>query len=194
VQSTHDAADRSDRVRTSFQTRHYPGLAGVRAQVADELVRAGEARDVSNGSQHARGDDRVHSADRHQPPDVRVFERSLCEVLVDHGQLGREAVDLVQMPQDETLLIPWQRQLLQPRPTLLGEQVAGLARDEVRMKDRPDSILQPSRASAIRAQAILHQSGSIGETGPKGARLSTPQADAYVRPNANGGLGCLVAL
>src|SRR5690606_29152161 len=70
----------------------------------------------------------------------------------------RKAVDFIQMSHDEALLIGRQCQLLQPSSTLLGEEIARLAWDEIRMKDRLNAILQ--------SRHLRHELNSLGDTSP----------------------------
>ncbi len=131
----------------TVECRMITGLvhAWVQPQVADQLLRAGETGDVADRSQDAGSDDGIHSTDRHESLHVRLIECPLRQVLVDHQQLGGESVEFIEVTQHQAFLIDGHGQLFEPGTPLLGEEVAGLTRNQVGMQDGLNPVLQPSR-------------------------------------------------
>jgi hypothetical protein len=122
---------------------------GVQAQVADQLLRAGEAADVADGRKDAECDDRIDACDGHQATNVRLVQRSLSEIPVDDCQLAGEVVEFVVMPQRYAHLVRGKRQRLQPCAALLAVDASRLSRYQVSVEDRLDLFF--SRSSVRRA-------------------------------------------
>jgi hypothetical protein len=101
--------------------------ARVQPEIADELVRRGEALEVADGGgdRHRHGD--VDAGDRHQPLGVLTSHGDPRELLVDQRQLLAVEVQLAQQRRDGLALVGGQRLLGQPRAALAPEQVGGRA-------------------------------------------------------------------
>jgi hypothetical protein len=63
-----------------------PGLPDpwIEAEVADELLRAGEAADIADRGDQSRGDRDVHAGDREQTPYARLVDDGHADVAVQH--------------------------------------------------------------------------------------------------------------
>lgn len=88
-------------------SRPIAGLAHrrVQAEIADQLVRRGEAGDVADGGQHPNSHHHVHAADGHQPPDPVILQSPLGQSLVANRQIPGAVVQIGQVSLDRQLLI-----------------------------------------------------------------------------------------
>jgi hypothetical protein len=119
-------------------------LTRVQTEVADQLLRAAKATEVTDGGDDRQRHGRVDAGDRHQPLDVVASQRDTAELGIDDPQLLAVEVQLAQQRRDGLALIGRQRLLGQPAPALVAEQVSGgAARDQVAAQDRLDLVLQP---------------------------------------------------
>jgi len=130
----------------------------VQAQIADQLLRAREALDVADGSQYACSDDGVDASDCHQAPHVRIIQRALREISVDDGQLGCQALEFIVVAQCHSQLICRQRHALDSSATLPAKDATRHLRDQVRVKDGLDPVLQPRH--------LRDELGSLGDDAP----------------------------
>lgn len=79
--------------------------ARVEAEVADELVRGGEAAEVADGGADRERDGRIDASDRHQPLHLLACKRDASEISVDQQQLLGVEVELTQKRLDGATLI-----------------------------------------------------------------------------------------
>ena len=103
------------------------GLADltIQAQVADELARAREAADVTDGREERRGDDHVDAGHGHQAFDVWPLQRVERDQPLDLGDLCVQKADLPQTGVDGLALLDGKSLFGQPPPALDAEQIAG---------------------------------------------------------------------
>ena len=127
----------------SVTRRAIAGLANLRRQseVGTQLLWGLEPRDVANGSQDRRCDDWPDPRDRHEANHSRVFERIPDDRHVELCELIRIALQLVDQPPDDRLLVVRQRQAGQPFLSGLPEQVSRVLRDQIGVQDRMDASL-----------------------------------------------------
>jgi|SRR5271165_6636366 len=101
----------------------------VQADVADELLGAGEPAHIADRRDQAGGDDQVHAGDGQQSLDRRVVDGSLCDVSVEHVEVFAEPIELPQMPCNRGPLIIRQRLSTEPIPAWSSKQVMRTAWD-----------------------------------------------------------------
>ena len=140
-----------------------PGLpdTGIEAEVADELVRPGEARDIPHdGDERGSGGD-AHAGDRHQPLDARVTKRCLGNQLVRSGDLRLHAVQLAECAIQLLAISGREVQVGKPLAAPLPEGVGPGTLQQVAMEDGLHSVAQPG--------ALLDQSGPMRDLGAPGS-------------------------
>ena len=77
----------------------------IESQVAHQLLRTGEPRDIPDCSQDTCRHHRVHAIDGHEAPDVGVIKCFLRKFTICSGQLATEPLQFVVMPQGRPHLI-----------------------------------------------------------------------------------------
>jgi transposase len=124
------------------------GLADLRSQseVAAQLFRRRESRDVADRCQDRRRDDRPDPGDRHQANCVGVFQCSAHDRLVEKGELLRIALQFVDQSADDPSFLVGQRQALQPNLAGFAEQMPRVPRDQIRMQN---CVEPPLRANHL---------------------------------------------
>jgi hypothetical protein len=125
--------------------RPRPGLphTWVQPEIADQLLRSLEARDVADRRLERERYDHVNAWDRHQARDALVRQRRACEIALDHLEVLAEPIELAQVPLDRKPLILRHDLLGKPRPPSRPAQILMRAgRDQVRVQDRLNDVLQ----------------------------------------------------
>jgi hypothetical protein len=77
----------------------------VEPEVADQLLRRAEPREVTDRGDDRQRDGRIHARDTHQPAHVVAAERYLPEVPVDQAKLIGVEVELTQQRRSRRLFI-----------------------------------------------------------------------------------------
>ena len=116
--------------------------ARIETEVADELLRRGEARNVAHRRENACRHDRIHATDRHQSTNIRILHGLCGHCALDGGQLGGQSVVLEQMSGNDPFLVFRQRRLLKPCTSSLGKQLAFVPRDQISVQYRLHMILE----------------------------------------------------
>src|SRR4051812_29715417 len=68
--------------------------ARVQAEIGDQLLRTGEALDITDRGRNSGGDCHIHSRQGHEPPDQRVFQSVLRDIGFDNLQRLFDLIDL----------------------------------------------------------------------------------------------------
>ena len=129
----------------------------VQAEIAHQLLRAGEAADVADRRHEPGGYREIDAGDRDQALDRCIVERALGDLLVKHAEVLAQPVQLAHVALDRGPLVIRQRLAGEPGATEAPEQIGvRTARDQMRVQDRMHLVLDP-RAMADHLVAPRHQ-------------------------------------
>jgi hypothetical protein len=118
--------------------------AWVQAKVTDQLLGAVEAPNIANGRLERERHDQIDAGDRHQTCDALVSQGRAREIALNHLQVLAEPIKLTEMSLNGEALVLGQNLIGKPNPALGPAQIGVRAgRDEVRVQDRLDDVLQP---------------------------------------------------
>ena len=133
------------------------GLAhpGIKAEVADELLGAGEARHFADGGDQPDRNGQIDAGDGHQATGAIVGEAGLGQRLVAPGKLSLQAVELGEPYLNGLPLVAVQRLLRQPGTPAATEDVALIRWQQVGAQHRMDAVLE--------TRARLHDGGASGD-------------------------------
>jgi hypothetical protein len=73
------------------------------------------------------------------------FQRATSEFAVNHRQVRTQTIKLIKVTVDSSPLVGWQQLLLEPSPTSVREEFAGIGWNEVAVQNRVNLILQASQ-------------------------------------------------
>src|SRR5438309_10715197 len=96
----------------------------VQADIADQLLRTGEAAHIADCRHETGGDDQIDARDREQPLDRRIIISCLCDLRVENPQILAQPIELAQVPLDSGALVIGYELLRQPDPAQPSEQVS----------------------------------------------------------------------
>jgi hypothetical protein len=113
----------------------------VETEVADQLLRAREAADVADRRDQACRDRDVDPGDGQQAPHGRIVDGGLCDLVVQHGEVLAEAVELAQVPLDRGPLVVRKDLTCEPGSPRPIEQLGVRARRDQMRRENPEGLV-----------------------------------------------------